>query len=138
MQNWVTPHTEKQQPWGEAWLWAPASSSALQLQALLSLLAVTLTVGSPLSCSFLSVQVPHHLPSLSSLVRVFLPSSDLSPLSVSFLPLHTFPSLFSTIIFPPFFPPTSPISSSSKPHPKVYILTGALMQERTTWLIKYS
>lgn len=60
------PHRTAEQLWGEAWLWAPVTSSALKLQALLSLLVVTLTVGPPLSCSFLSIQVHHHLPSLSS------------------------------------------------------------------------
>lgn len=104
--DWVTPHTEKQQQlWGEAWLWAPVTSSALKLQALLSLLVVTLTMGSPLSCSFLSVQVHHHLPSLSSLVVFFLLSSDLfhqfSPLShISFSSFHYYFSLLPHLYHP--------------------------------------
>lgn len=81
-------------------------------------LAVTLDVGSPLSCSFLSVQAPHQ-PSLSFLVGS-PPFSDLFCVCISFLPLHTFPSLLSTIIFPSFSPPTSPVTSPPKLHPKAF------------------
>lgn len=63
---------------------------------------------------------------------VVLASSDLLLLSMSFLPLHTFPSLLSMIFH--LHDPYHPLPTFT---PR-YIFTGALMQERMTGLIKYS
>lgn len=114
-QNWGTPHTAMQPPWGKARLWSPATSSAPERRALLSLPAVTPTVGSPLLCSSLSVQVPHRLPPVSSLVGVFCPFL-ISLLSLSvFSPFTHFP-----LSFPPlFFPPSSVLPQPPHPLPNI-------------------
>lgn len=86
-------------------------------------------------CPAPSAEVFHHLPSFSSHVGFcFLLISLLyqfsPPSHISFPPFH--------IIFLQFVPPTSPTSSSSKLHPKAYILTRGLVRERATGLINYS